>query len=257
MTPTRICRNPDCRKPLVRRPGERPNRFLRRVTCGPTCGVSAAHEHQRSTAKPEHIAHCAICEARLVRREHEEYGDFRNRQTCGMECFRKLISRRSRNRVPRTLNTVRRTCQAPGCCEPIVRRTHETLGNFERRKTCSNGCRATLRSLTMSQSTAPNRGGDPRHIGAIQRRNERNAIADIERPTPRQVREYLNSGEAARRLFEPHIAEAARKRAGHAVCLAVEGPPDDSGGLGRPSGRIGPTKAILRASGGNLQESQA
>lgn len=207
---TRICRNPECRKPLERRTGEPAYKFRRRVTCGPACGVMAAHEHHRVSARPEHVAHCAICGCRLVRKPHEEQTDFVRRQTCGMNCFKRLISERNRVRVPRIRNTDQRTCQAPGCSEPIIRRPREILGNFERRKTCSDACRNALRCETMRLTPVANRGTESKEQ---QLRAERSAIAGIEAPTQRQVLAYLSASADERRLFDPGIAAAAARHA--------------------------------------------
>jgi DNA-binding CsgD family transcriptional regulator len=79
---TRLCANPECRKPLVR-PNESSARFRRRLYCSDAC-----YRHTAVTPTTQRACANPACQAVLVKHPGERPAKFKYRRHCGPVCDR-------------------------------------------------------------------------------------------------------------------------------------------------------------------------
>lgn len=81
----RLCRNPECRAPLVRKVKETGHHFVTRESCGPTCGnharsYAAAGGYTAEGAGSGKL--CKVCGAPLIRDVGEPLSGYNRRRAC-------------------------------------------------------------------------------------------------------------------------------------------------------------------------------
>lgn len=82
----RVCANPRCDKPLVRRDKERPYSFARRVYCSSPCADAAGARGRKQAPLPPRSCARPGCSKRLVRRKLENLADWKARVYCSAVC---------------------------------------------------------------------------------------------------------------------------------------------------------------------------
>lgn len=80
----RLCLNPACGKPILRKPGERDSHFRVKVYCSRKCCADATRKV--TTAK-----RCEACGCLTSRRKNEAVCDFLSRKTCSNRCKMALV----------------------------------------------------------------------------------------------------------------------------------------------------------------------
>lgn len=84
----RVC--PHCRKPLIRKAGEKPSTFARRRYCNPECGFAGRSSQAVERAGADVLRRCGHCRKVLTRKRYrgvlESAGAFAKRKFCNPEC---------------------------------------------------------------------------------------------------------------------------------------------------------------------------
>lgn len=203
----RICAVPGCGEPIVRRPGEKPNKMRKRQTCSEPCRIKLQrHVKSGSFEKPaEPVRFCVMpdCGKPLVRRPTEGNVQWAARRCCSASCSTKLKHRDGT--IPRRQSTPPAELRACiHCGGPIPWHPWMQKQNYEARRTCGGSeCK------TANGRAAGNRRLEP----------EMKAItADLcLSVTPRQVLAYMSAGDDERRLFAPAVRIAAQVLTGGAA----------------------------------------
>lgn len=138
----RLCKHPQCQKPLFRRKGEAASSFKKRSHCNSTCfktnpNLRKAQSDAFAAIREAHRKDCVICEKTFHRNKNESITVFDERPTCSRQCAAEKRSREFKEEVLKHP----KTCANEECGKLFYRRLRsETKEKFAIRETCSIQC---------------------------------------------------------------------------------------------------------------------
>jgi hypothetical protein len=145
----RLCKNPNCKKPLTRRSGEAQSAFDRRLHCEMACSktnplLRQSQKEEFARQREAETKNCVICTALFHRGTNESRANYKNRATCSRLCANKKLSKNFEEEVLK----YPKICANPECGKTFYRRLRgETRVRFERRRACCVQCEAKYRQV--------------------------------------------------------------------------------------------------------------
>lgn len=153
--PRRVCAFEPCSQPLVRRPGERTDKFRKRNTCDAVCANRRAHGC--TTLIPADRV-CEECGGPIPRRDGEAPSKWAARRFCTKSCASKA-SWTGDLKPPRAPKPVVEVLQEKPCqgCQAVMvwDREATTRSGWRRRRFCSRRCARSARTPARSRKAKP------------------------------------------------------------------------------------------------------
>lgn len=138
----RLCKHPNCQKPLIKNEGESQSRYEVRKYCNAACfktdpDLRKAQRDTFTAIRESECKNCEICKKSFHRNKNEARAIFNDRPTCSRPCAAK---KRSLEFEAEILNHPK-TCTNTDCGKTFYRRLKtETKEKFNQRETCSISC---------------------------------------------------------------------------------------------------------------------